>query len=98
MFCRLNQVAPHDTFFDFTVLSAKERYKLLLSTIVPRPIAWIVTSDREGQLNAAPFSFFNPFATDPPVVGIGIGSHEPGRPKDTRCNIRDTGEFVLNLD
>jgi flavin reductase (DIM6/NTAB) family NADH-FMN oxidoreductase RutF len=86
-----------DTFFDFRTLSAKERYKLLLSTIVPRPIAWIVTLDREGRVNVAPFSFFNAFATDPPVVGVGIGSYESGRPKDTRRNIHDTGQFVINL-
>ena len=94
---RLNPATTRDTFFDFSALPAKERYKLLLSTIVPRPIAWIVTINRDGGLNAAPFSFFNAFATDPPVVGIGIGSYEPGRPKDTRRNIRDTGEFVINL-
>jgi flavin reductase (DIM6/NTAB) family NADH-FMN oxidoreductase RutF len=78
-------------------MSAKERYKLLVATIVPRPIAWIVTQDLRGQLNAAPFSFFNALAGDPPVVGVGIGSHDPGRPKDTRHNIRDTGQFVVNL-
>jgi flavin reductase (DIM6/NTAB) family NADH-FMN oxidoreductase RutF len=83
--------------FDFATLSAKERYKLLVSTIVPRPIAWIVSQDLHGHLNAAPFSFFNAFAGDPPVVGIGIGSHDPGRPKDTRHNIRETGQFVVNL-
>jgi len=83
--------------FDFATLPARERYKLMVSTIVPRPIAWIVTQDLQGQLNAAPFSFFNGFAGDPPVVGIGIGSHDPGRPKDTRRNIRDTGQFVVNL-
>ena len=86
-----------ETFFDFTTLSAKQRYKLLLSTIVPRPIAWIVTRNRAGRLNAAPFSFFNAFATDPPVVGIGIGSYDSGRPKDTRLNIRETRDFVINL-
>jgi flavin reductase (DIM6/NTAB) family NADH-FMN oxidoreductase RutF len=86
-----------NTFFDFATLSAKERYKLLLSTIVPRPIAWIVTLDRECRVNVAPFSFFNAFATDPPTVGIGIGSYDCGRPKDTRSNIRDTGQFVINL-
>ena len=83
--------------FDFATLSARERYKLLVSTIVPRPIAWIVSQDLHGHLNAAPFSFFNAFAGDPPVVGIGIGSHDPGRPKDTRHNIRETGQFVVNL-
>ena len=51
----------------------------------------------DGQPNAAPFSFFNAFSLDPPVVGIGIGSHGPGQSKDTRRNIRDTREFVVNL-
>ncbi len=83
--------------FDFATIPARERYKLMVSTIVPRPIAWVVTQDLRGQLNAAPFSFFNALAGDPPVVGIGIGSHDPGRPKDTRRNIRDTGQFVVNL-
>ena len=86
-----------DGFFDFATLSEKERYKLLLSTIVPRPIAWITTLSREGRVNVAPFSFFNAFATDPPVVGVGIGSHDSGRPKDTRRNIRETEQFVINL-
>jgi flavin reductase (DIM6/NTAB) family NADH-FMN oxidoreductase RutF len=83
--------------FDFAAMPARERYKLLVSTIVPRPIAWIVSQDSHGHLNAAPFSFFNAFAGDPPVVAIGIGSHDPGRPKDTRHNIRETGQFVVNL-
>jgi flavin reductase (DIM6/NTAB) family NADH-FMN oxidoreductase RutF len=83
--------------FDFASIDARERYKLMVSTIVPRPIAWVVTQNLRGGLNAAPFSFFNALAGDPPVVGIGIGSHEPGRPKDTRRNIRDTGQFVVNL-
>jgi flavin reductase (DIM6/NTAB) family NADH-FMN oxidoreductase RutF len=83
--------------FDFAAISPRERYKLLVSTIAPRPIAWVVSQSADGQLNAAPFSFFNAFSGDPPIVGIGIGSHEPGRPKDTRRNIRETREFVVNL-
>jgi flavin reductase (DIM6/NTAB) family NADH-FMN oxidoreductase RutF len=83
--------------FDFAAISPRERYKLFVSTITPRPIAWVVSQDAHGHLNAAPFSFFNAFAGEPPVVGIGIGSHEAGRPKDTRRNIRETGEFVVNL-
>jgi flavin reductase (DIM6/NTAB) family NADH-FMN oxidoreductase RutF len=83
--------------FDFAALPPRECYKLMVSTITPRPIAWIVSQNKAGRLNAAPFSFFNAFSGDPPVVGIGIGSHEPGRPKDTRENIRETGEFVVNL-
>jgi len=83
--------------FDFAEIPARERYKLLVSTITPRPIAWVVSQDSSGRLNAAPFSFFNAFAGDPPVVGIGISSHEPGRPKDSRANIRETRQFVVNL-
>ena len=83
--------------FDFTQLPARDRYKLLVSTVTPRPIAWVVTKNSRGALNAAPFSFFNALAGDPPVVGIGMGSHEPGRPKDSRVNIHETGQFVVNL-
>jgi len=83
--------------FDFDELSTQDRYKLLISTIVPRPIAWVVTQNLAGRLNAAPFSFFNAFSGDPPVVVIGIGGRAPGDIKDTGNNIRETGEFVVNL-
>jgi len=83
--------------FDFAGLSGRERYKLLVATITPRPIAWVVSQNAGGRLNAAPFSFFNAFSGEPPVIGIGVSSHEPGRPKDTQRNIRETGEFVVNL-
>ena len=83
--------------FDFAAIPPRERYKLLISTITPRPIAWVVSQNPQGHLNAAPFSFFNAFSGEPPVVGIGISSHEPGRPKDTRNNISQTRQFVVNL-
>ena len=83
--------------FDFHTLSPQQRYKILLSTVVPRPIAWIVSQNAHGHLNAAPFSFFNAFGSNPAVIGIGIGSHEPGRAKDTRNNIRETRQFVVNV-
>jgi len=83
--------------FDFSGLSGREQYKLLVATITPRPIAWVVTQNANGRLNAAPFSFFNAFSGEPPVIGIGVSSHEPGRPKDTRRNISETREFVVNL-
>ncbi len=83
--------------FDFATLDANNRYKLLVSTIVPRPIAWVVTLDPEGRRNAAPYSFFNAFSGDPPVVCIGIGGRGTGSIKDTGNNIRTSGEFVVNL-
>lgn len=83
--------------FDLAALGAQNAYKLLVSTVVPRPIAWVTTCDVDGTLNAAPFSFFNAVSGDPPVVVIGIGGREPGDAKDTGGNIRRTGEFVVNL-
>lgn len=83
--------------FDLDALSAKDRYKLLIGSVVPRPIAWITTVDLHGQVNAAPFSFFNVLSSDPAIVGIGIENHADGSPKDTGRNIRDTGEFTVNI-
>ena len=83
--------------FDFETLSAQDRYKLMVSTIVPRPIAWVVTQDLQGRNNAAPYSFFNAFSNDPPIVVIGISGKPDGAVKDTATNIRDTQHFVVNL-
>ncbi|MDE2514726.1 MAG: flavin reductase family protein [Rhodospirillales bacterium] len=83
--------------FDLAALDAQNAYKLLVSTIVPRPIAWITTCDVDGTLNAAPYSFFNAVSGHPPVVAIGIGGRAPGDAKDTGGNIRRTGQFVVNL-
>lgn len=83
--------------FDFETLPARDRYKLLVSTVVPRPIAWVVSQDAQGQVNAAPYSFFNAFGDDPAVIAIGCGPRAPGVPKDTLANIRATGQFVVCL-
>ena len=83
--------------FDFQTMGAPERYRLLLATVLPRPIAWVTTRDAAGAINAAPFSFFNVFSSDPATVGIGIGSKGPAEPKDTRANIRSNEQFVVNL-
>lgn len=88
--------SPQMRHFDFGALSAEARYRLLASTILPRPIAWVVTASADGVVNAAPYSFFNVFGADRPVVALGILAR-PGRPKDTAANIRATGEFVVNL-
>lgn len=83
-------------YFDFAKLGGRDSYKLVTATIVPRPIAWIVSRDREGRVNAAPFSFFNAFSGAPPVICVGIGSRDSGQ-KDTLQNIRLHGQFVVNL-
>ncbi len=83
--------------FDFAELAAADRYKLMTAAIVPRPIAWVVSQNAAGRVNAAPFSFFNAFASEPPTVCIGIGGRAPGSPKDSAANIRATGQFVICL-
>ena len=83
--------------FDFEKMSAQDCYKLVVSSVVPRPIAWVVTQDAAGVVNAAPYSFFNAFSDNPVVVGFGAGPRPEGALKDTADNIRRTGEFVVNL-
>ena len=83
--------------FDFAELSARERYKLLIGTVIPRPIAFITTLSRDGRRNAGPFSFFNVLTHDPAIVAIGIENYEDGRMKDTARNIRETEEFTVHI-
>ena len=85
------------TRFDFAALSPRDRYKLLIGTVVPRPIAWVTTVDPEGRVNAAPFSFFNVLSADPAILALGVENHADLSHKDTGRNIRLTGEFTVNI-
>jgi flavin reductase (DIM6/NTAB) family NADH-FMN oxidoreductase RutF len=83
--------------FDLEALPPKERYKLLTACVVPRPIAWVVTVDKAGVVNAAPFSFFNVLSQDPPVLGVSIEPTHDGATKDTLNNILATEQFTVCL-
>ncbi|MEZ7865671.1 MAG: flavin reductase family protein, partial [Rhodospirillales bacterium] len=83
--------------FDFSKLTSKDRYKLLSSTVIPRPIALVSTIDENGVLNAAPYSFFNMFAEEPATCVLGIQKRPDGKYKDTSSLIRKSGEYVINL-
>ena len=79
-------------------LRERDLYKLLVNTVLPRPIALVTTVDEKGSANAAPFSFFNVFSHAPPLVVLGIEGRSGTEPlKDTMRNIRETGGFVVNL-
>src|SRR5918911_1941114 len=81
----------------FADIEPRERYKLLCATIVPRPIALVTSVGADGVVNAAPFSFFNVFSEEPPLVVLGL-QHKPSADrKDTTRNIAETGVFVVNL-
>lgn len=71
---------------DFSAIDETKIYKVMSYSIFPRPIAWIVTED-EGVVNIAPFSYFAPLSSKPPILIVSIGLKENGDPKDTRANI-----------
>jgi flavin reductase (DIM6/NTAB) family NADH-FMN oxidoreductase RutF/uncharacterized damage-inducible protein DinB len=82
---------------DPSSLDAKALYRLMISIVVPRPIAWTSTISPDGVLNAAPFSYFQALSSKPPMVMISVGRRRGGDAKDTRSNIEATREFVVNL-
>ncbi|SFK09372.1 flavin reductase family protein [Bradyrhizobium sp. cf659] len=78
-------------------LTPRERYKVLTSFVLPRPIAWVTSIGSTGVVNAAPFSFFNVFCEDPPLCMFAVNRKPNGEEKDTLANIQRTGEFVVNI-
>ena len=83
--------------YDPSDLKPRERYKVLTSFVLPRPIAWVTTIGPTGVVNAAPFSFFNVFCEDPPLCMFAANLRPDGGVKDTVINIRRTNEFVVNM-
>jgi flavin reductase (DIM6/NTAB) family NADH-FMN oxidoreductase RutF len=89
-------------------LGHRETYAILLNAVAPRPIAWVSTVSASGQPNLAPFSFFNVVCVNPPLLGFSPSMRSPkkdqtaageflGDYKDTLRNVRETGEFVVNV-
>src|SRR5436189_1030842 len=83
--------------YDPANLAPRDRYKLLISLLIPRPIALVTTVGPTGVVNAAPFSFFNIFSQHPPLCVLGLQSRPDKTLKDTSAHIRDRGAFVVNL-
>lgn len=84
---------------DPATLDPRSRYKLLVGSVVPRPIAWTSTLSREGVRNLAPFSFFTVASRNPAMLCISVGPRvdRPPDTKDTLSNITRTEEFVINI-
>jgi flavin reductase (DIM6/NTAB) family NADH-FMN oxidoreductase RutF len=85
-------------------LAHNDFYRLLIGAVAPRPIAWVSTVSATGQLNLAPFSFFNAICAKPPLLAFApgtrlrtVGETTRGESKDTLRNVRETGEFVVNI-
>ena len=83
--------------FDVAQIDPQIAYKLMTSTITPRPIAWVTSLSEQGVVNAAPYSFFNAMGSNPATVVVGLLRDPKKGFKDTAANIMNRGEFVVNL-
>lgn len=72
-------------------------YNILKAVVIPRPIAFISSQSSLGEVNLAPFSFFNGVCYDPPTISVSIARFAAGKEKDSIVNIEQTGEFVVNM-
>ena len=84
-------------YFEFGKMTAQQVYITMTQTIVPRPIAWVLSENPDQSLNLAPYSYFNAVCSDPPLLMISAGVKPDGATKDTRDNIRDRKEFVVHI-
>ncbi len=82
---------------DLSTLNPVHRYALITQTIIPRPIAWVISENEDKSYNLAPFSYFNALSSDPPMIMLSIGLKPDGTEKDTRINIVQRKRFVINI-
>jgi flavin reductase (DIM6/NTAB) family NADH-FMN oxidoreductase RutF len=82
---------------DPLTLESREVYKLLIGSVVPRPIAWVATISPDGQPNLAPFSYFNIGCANPPTLLFCPDRRPSGEKKDTLLNVEATEEFVIHV-
>lgn len=78
-------------------LSAGQVYHFLTQSLIPRPIAWVLSSNNAGVLNLAPFSFFTGVCSSPPLVMLSVGNKSSGLAKDTHENLLSGKDFVIHL-
>ena len=84
-------------YFDFSEMTGAQIYFKMIETIAPRPIAWVLSRNTDDSLNLAPFSYFNGVCSNPPILSLSIGKKKDGTLKDTRRNIQERQEFVINI-
>ena len=82
---------------DFSALSPNQRYFAMTQTIVPRPVAWVLSDNGNASFNLAPFSYFNAVCSAPPLLMISIGKKPSGERKDTVVNVLERQHFVLHI-
>ncbi len=84
-------------YIDLTELAPNQVYFTMIQTVIPRPIAWVLSENASGTYNLAPFSYFNAVCSDPPLLMISVGKKPDGSFKDTRINIEQRRDFVVHI-
>ena len=82
---------------NFKDLTPNQRYGAMTQTLVPRPIAWVLSDNGDESHNVAPFSFFTGICSDPPLLVMSVGKKDAVEEKDTRVNIRERDNFVVHI-
>ena len=77
--------------------TSDKNYFTLIQTVIPRPIAWVLSDNGNSSYNLAPFSFFNAIASDPPLIMLSIGWKDEATRKDTWVNIQERSHFVVHI-
>jgi flavin reductase (DIM6/NTAB) family NADH-FMN oxidoreductase RutF len=84
-------------YLDFSTLSPTQTYHTIIQTVIPRPIAWVLTENDNGSHNLAPFSFFTPVSSSPPLLMISVGNKSVSDKKDTARNIIEKKQCVVHI-
>ncbi len=84
-------------YFDLSQLTPGQVYVRMIQTLIPRPIAWVLSENADAGFNLAPFSYFNAVCSDPPLIMLSVGKKPDGSYKDTRVNIEQRSRFVIHI-
>lgn len=85
-------------FIDFEGMNPTDAYHTLTQTVIPRPVAWVLSENPQGDYNLAPFSFFTPITSNPPLLMFSVGRKPTNNAfKDTRVNIEERRDFVVHI-
>jgi flavin reductase (DIM6/NTAB) family NADH-FMN oxidoreductase RutF len=82
---------------DFSKISANQAYHAIIQTVIPRPVAWVLSESDNGSFNLAPFSFFTPVSSAPPILMISIGNKGADQKKDTARNLIERKHCVVHV-
>ena len=84
-------------FIDLSQLSSSRIYHTITQSLIPRPVAWVLSENATNSFNLAPFSYFSAVSSDPPLLMLSIGEKPDGSPKDSRVNIIERSHCVIHI-